>query len=573
MPGPQSGRSTSQAGVNPQAGTGNNPLSRSSTSSQVGVNSQVGSSHDPLGVNPLGSGSDLSQLCINPLPLVNDNTPLQVVNARPTELSVRALYAAFPGLIGQSSSSSFFNREVVVTAYLQRFGTDAPTNDLTTEQMALRLSRDEPPDDTSQLSEAELESWDDDVSFSRSSNTSYAELRDRYESRLDKQRRRLKRCEFELKEARRELARQQPLIVHTAKDMKILRSLNPVTVKDWVDQFQPNCVQRAVDYMAQDVLSLLDNSFAAQWPGVTLNPPWREWTNLQLLSTLKVMFSVDNNYQSQPFLDRIGSLRLTVDPKNPNVLNNCLLKLNSIIAETPPEIIAKEQMAAIITLVKHTLYKSAKQVDKAIAKDLGALQQDKLPKTLDEFQVRLIREAGNATTKIAEAVRYLSGRSEQEHGQSAIQSGGRSDRSHRKEKRRGDFSSSKDTEPKRPRSTSCTVCGRENHDRSACMFLTEGGRSSWHPDANLNPNTPWVDSPKGKKFLADFNQKTLPYKKDASGNPVTTPQAVNDKLDSLKVKTPSGSSKKESKSEPLVTAYSCYSSFSGQRGGPYRKRH
>jgi hypothetical protein len=56
LPGPQSGSSTSQAGVNPQAGTGNNPLSRSSTSSQVGVNSQVGSSHDPLGVNPLGSG-------------------------------------------------------------------------------------------------------------------------------------------------------------------------------------------------------------------------------------------------------------------------------------------------------------------------------------------------------------------------------------------------------------------------------------------------------------------------------------------------------------------------------------
>jgi hypothetical protein len=357
--------------------------------------------------------------------------------------------------------------------------------------MALRLSVEEPPRDTSQLSEAEFDlSEDDDITLSNTQNTSVAELRDRYESRLEKRRRKEKRLMFELKEARRELARRDPVIVHTAKDMKILRSLHPVTVREWIDQFQPNCVQKAVDYLAQDVLSLLDKSFAAQWPGVTLNPPWREWTNIQLLSTLKVMFSVDNNYQTQPFLDRIGALRLTVDPKNPNVLNSGLLKLSSIITETPPEIVAKEQAAAVITLVKQTLYKSSKQVDKTIAKDLGALQPEKLPKTLDEFQVRLIREAGNATTKIADAVRYLSGRSEQEHGQSAIQSGGRSDRSHRKEKRRGDFSSSKYTEPKRPRSTSCTVCGRGNHDRSSCMFLNEGGRTSWHPDANLNPNIP-----------------------------------------------------------------------------------
>ena len=430
LPGAPSGSSTSQPRVNPQASTGNNPLDRSSTSSQVGVSSQVGINHDPLGANPLGSGSDLSQLCINPLPLVSDSNPPQVVDTRQADPSVREIYAAFPGLIGHSSSSSFFNREVVLTAYQQRFGTDAPTADLTTEQMALRLSVEEPPRDTSQLSEAEFDlSEDDDMTLSNTQNTSVTELRDRYESRLEKRRRKEKRLMFELKEARRELARRDPVIVHTAKDMKILRSLN--------------CVQKAVDYLAQDVLSLLDKSFAAQWPGVQLNPPWREWTNIQLLSTLKVMFSVDNNYQTQPFLDRIGALRLTVDPKNPNVLNSSLLKLSSIITETPPEIVAKEQAAAVITLVKQTLYKSPKQVDKTIAKDLGALQPEKLPKTLDEFQVRLIREAGNATTKIADAVRYLSGRSDQEHGQSPIPSGGGSEKPSRREKRKRDFLSGK----------------------------------------------------------------------------------------------------------------------------------
>ena len=93
LPEPPGGSSISRAGVNPQAGTGNNPLGRSSTSSQAGVNSQVGSHHDPLGANPLGIDSDISQSVINPLLLAEP-----VVNKGPS-VSIRDIYNAFPNWI------------------------------------------------------------------------------------------------------------------------------------------------------------------------------------------------------------------------------------------------------------------------------------------------------------------------------------------------------------------------------------------------------------------------------------------------------------------------------------------
>ena len=103
------------------------------------------------------------------------------------------------------------------------------------------------------------------------------------------------------------------------------------------------------------------------------------------------------------------------------------------------------------------------------------------------------------------------------------------DASHNKKDKRsgdqgGEFHNSKSSKQSSNQSAStpkatCNTCGRYPHNGGLCNF-------DWHPNANKNePDTPFLESAKGKSFFQACGLKFLTENKDEKGGVVNPPQS------------------------------------------------